>query len=76
MVYVGKVPEIPKIDFRFFILFGIKLESPLTVTELNPSYPELGVTTCVLLLGVIDFDYNVGELPLDFTCIDTLFWRL
>lgn len=70
------MPEILKIDFRFFILLEIKLESPYTVTELNPSYPELGVTVCVLLLGVTDFDCKVGELPLDFTCIATLFWQL
>ena len=43
------------------------------MTELNPSYPELAVITCVLLLGVTDFDCKVGELPLDFTCTDTLF---
>lgn len=73
---MGKLPEIPKIDFPFLILLEIKLESPFTITELNPSYPELEVIVCVLLLGVTDFDYKVGELPLDFTCIATLFWRL
>ena len=46
------------------------------MTELNPSYPELAVTVCVLLLGVIDFDCKIGELPLDFTCIATLFGQL
>lgn len=52
------MPETPKIDSPFFILLEIKLESPYTVTELNPSYPELAVITCVLLLGVTDLDCN------------------
>lgn len=46
------------------------------MTEFNPSYPELGYTVYVLLLGVIDFDCKIGELPLDFTCIATLFGKL
>lgn len=63
----------PKILAPFLIFEAIKLLSPLTVTELNPSYPVLGYTVCELLLGVIDFDCKVGEFPTDFTCIAILF---
>ena len=57
------------------MLEAIKSLSPVTTTEERPSYPVEGVIVYVLLLGVTDFDCKVGELPLDFTCIATLFWQ-